>query len=60
MLYGLLYQLFRPAHAALVRVALLFGMTSLTIEAVALLHLYVPAVVTRQSSTLAGFNDPQR
>lgn len=45
VLYALLYRMFRPIHATLAGLALLFGMVSLTVEAVALLHLYLPVAL---------------
>lgn len=60
VLYGLLYRLFRPVHTNLARLALLFAMVSLTIEAVALLQLYVPLAVLERTAALAAFTDPQR
>lgn len=59
VLYVLLYRLFRPVHATLARGALLFGAVSLTVEAVALLHLYVPIAVRDEATALAGLAEPQ-
>ena len=54
-----LYRLFRPVHATLARLALLFGMVSLVIEAVALLHVYVPLAVIEEGPALAGLGGQQ-
>ncbi len=58
VLYVLLYRLFRPVHTPLARGALLFGAVSLTVEAVALLHLYVPVVILEEATALA--DSPRR
>lgn len=59
VLYAILYRLFRPVHVTLARLGLLFGMVSLTVEAIAVQHLYLPLAVMQEGTSLAGLGEEQ-
>lgn len=56
----LLYGLFQRVQATLARVALVLAVTSVTIEAVSLLNVYVPLAIINESDALAGLGEAQR
>jgi hypothetical protein len=56
----ILYGLLKPVQATLARVALVSAMVGLAIEAVNLLHLYVPLLMVEEGGALAGLGEGQR
>jgi hypothetical protein len=56
----LLYQLFKPVQATLARLALVFALVDVTIEAVNLLYLYVPLAMVEEGGALAALSAGQR
>jgi hypothetical protein len=56
----ILYGLFKSAHSTLARLALVFSMTGLTIEAVTILHLYVPLAMIEEGGAVAALGEGQR
>jgi hypothetical protein len=56
----LLYGLFKPVHATLARLALVFAMVGVTIEAVALLNISVPLAMIDEGGALAALGEGQR
>ncbi|HEV2121828.1 MAG TPA: DUF4386 domain-containing protein [Chloroflexota bacterium] len=60
MMNVLLYGLFKPVQATLARLALVFSMTGVTVEAVNLLHLYVPLAMIDEGGALAALDEGQR
>lgn len=53
------YGLFKPVNATLARLALVFAMVGVTIEAVALLNLAVPLAIIDESGALAALAEDQ-
>jgi hypothetical protein len=56
----LIYELFKPVHATLARLALVFGVISLAIEGVSLLQLAVPLVYAEGSEAFTRLDEGQR
>jgi hypothetical protein len=50
-------DMFRSTEPTLARIALVFGVAGVTVEAVALLHLYVPLALIENGATLAALED---
>jgi Domain of unknown function (DUF4386) len=53
-------RLFRAVEPTLARLALVFGIAGVTIEALSLLNLYVPLAMIEESSALAALGEGQR
>jgi Domain of unknown function (DUF4386) len=56
----IIYGLVRPVQATLARIALVFSMASVAIEAMALVNLYVPLAIMEESGALVALGDGQR
>jgi Domain of unknown function (DUF4386) len=56
----ILYELFRPVQVTLARLALVFSLTDVTIEAMTLLHLHVPLAMIEEAGALAALDEGQR
>lgn len=56
----LLYGLFRRVQATLARLALVFAVTSVTIEAASLLNVYLPLAIIDAGDALGGLGETQR
>lgn len=56
----LLYELLRPVQATLARLALVFALVALAVEAVSLLQLTVPLVLIEEGGAVAALGDGQR
>jgi hypothetical protein len=56
----ILYGLFKMVHGTLARLALVFSMVGLTIEAVTILHLYVPLALIEEAGAVATLGEGQR
>jgi hypothetical protein len=53
----ILYGLFKPVQVTLARLALVFTLVSVTIEAVNLLQLYVPVAMLDEAGALAALDE---
>ncbi|MQA79144.1 MAG: DUF4386 family protein [Streptosporangiales bacterium] len=56
----ILYGLLKPVQATLARAALVFTLVDVTIEAVSLLHLYVPLAMVEERGALGALGEGQR
>jgi len=56
----ILYRLFKPVHATLSLLALVFAIAPVAIEALLLTALYVPLAMTREAAALSALGEEQR
>jgi hypothetical protein len=56
----LVYEVFKPVHPVLARLAVAFALVSVAIEAVSLLHLFVPNVLLDEGGAFGGLAEGQR
>jgi hypothetical protein len=56
----ILYGVFRTVHATLARLALVFSLVDVAMEAVLLLNLYVPVTIGREADALGALDEQQR
>jgi len=56
----ILYQLFKPVHATLALLALVFAVAPVVIEALLLTALYVPLAITREGTAFNALDEGQR
>lgn len=56
----ILYGIFKPVQAMLARLAVVFSLANVTIEAINLLHLYVPIAMVDEAAALAALDEEQK